>query len=101
MMRQVIGAIAEYEKSMIVLKLRGARNRKRARTGRCEGRKPYGFYPGEKKVIERMKALREQGTAYDKLAEQLTNEGFRTRKGTAWHGYSVQRILARESNSGR
>ena len=101
LMRQVIGAIAEYEKSMIVLKLRGARNRKRAKTGRCEGRKPYGFYPGEKKVIERMKALREQGTAYDKLAEQLTTEGFRTRKGTAWHGYSVQRILGRESNSGR
>ena len=39
--------------------------------------------------------------AYDKLAEQLTAEGFRTRKGTAWHGYSVQRILARESNTGR
>ena len=57
-MRQVFGAIAEYEKSMIVLKLRGARNRKRAKTGRCEGRKPYGFYPGEKKVIERMKALK-------------------------------------------
>ena len=46
-----------------------------------------------------MKALREQGTAYDKLAERLTAEGFRTRKGTAWHGFSVQRILAREAQS--
>ena len=42
-----------------------------------------------------MRALRAAGTAYDKLAELLTVEGFRTRKGTAWHGYSVQRILAR------
>ena len=45
-MRQIFGAIAEYEKTMIVIKLRGARQRKKARTGRCEGRKPYGHYPG-------------------------------------------------------
>jgi len=95
LMRQVFGAIAQYEKTMIVMKLRGARNRKRAKTGRCEGRKPYGHYPGEKRVVERMRALRAEGIAYDKLAERLTAEGFRTRKGTAWHGFSVQRILAR------
>jgi hypothetical protein len=80
---------------MIVSKLRGARNRKKAKTGRCEGRRPYGHYPGEKQAIERMKALRAEGTAYDKLAERLTAEGFKTRKGTPWHGYSVQRILGR------
>jgi len=95
LMRQVFGAIAQYEKTMIVMKLRGARNRKKAKTGRCEGRKPYGHYPGEKRVIERMRALRSDGLAYDKLAERLTTEGFQTRKGTAWHGFSVQRILAR------
>ena len=54
-----------------------------------------GTIPGEKRVVERMRALRAEGTAYDKLAERLTSEGFRTRKGTAWHGFSVQRILAR------
>ena len=95
LMRQVFGAIAQYEKAMIVIKLRGARNRKKAKTGRCEGRKPYGHYPGEKRVVERMKTLRAEGMAYDKLADRLTAEGFKTRKGTAWHGYSVQRILAR------
>ena len=95
LMRQVFGAIAQYEKAMIVMKLRGARNRTKARTGRCEGRKPYGHYPGEQKVVERMKALRASGMAYDKLAEQLTTEGFATRKGTGWHGFSVQRILNR------
>lgn len=48
LMRQIFGAIAEYEKTMIVLKLRGARVRMRARNGRCEGAKPYGELPGEK-----------------------------------------------------
>lgn len=95
LMRQVFGAIAQYEKSMIVMKLRGARNRKKARTGRCEGRKPYGHYPGEQRVVERMKALRAKGMAYDKLAARLTDEGLLTRKGTPWHGFAVQRILSR------
>lgn len=42
LMRQIFGAIAEYDKAMIVLKLRGARQRMNARTGRCEGSKPFG-----------------------------------------------------------
>ena len=54
-----------------------------------------GTIPGEKTAVECVRALGAEGTAYDKLAAQLTVEGFRTRKGTAWHGYSVQRILAR------
>ena len=56
---------------------------------------PTATIPGEKRVVERMRALRAEGIAYDKLAERLTSEGFKTRKGTAWHGFSVQRILAR------
>src|SRR5215467_13512268 len=58
LMRQIMGAIAEYEKTMIVLKLRGARQRMKAKTGRCEGRKPYGFYEGEETALERMRVLR-------------------------------------------
>jgi len=95
LMRQVFGAIAEYEKAMIVVKLRAARQRKKARTGRCEGRKPFGHYPGEQAVVERMRALRGAGLAYDKVAAQLTKEGLRTRKGTPWHPYAVNRILSR------
>ena len=94
-MRQIFGAIAEYEKTMIVIKLSGARQRKKARTGRCEGRKPYGHYPGEKAVVERMRALRAEGLGFDRLAAKLNEEKHRTRKGTAWHGFTVNRILSR------
>src|SRR5258706_15942178 len=61
LMRQLMGAVAQYDKSQIVLKLRGARMRKRAKEGRCEGRKPYGEFEGEQTVIERMRALRATG----------------------------------------
>jgi len=39
-----MGAVAQYDKSQIVPKLRGARMRKRAKEDPCEGRKPFGCY---------------------------------------------------------
>src|SRR3954454_23161088 len=41
MVRQILGAVAQFEKAALVQKLRHARERKRAETGRCEGRKGY------------------------------------------------------------
>lgn len=60
-----MGAVAQYEKSQIVLKLRGARMRNRAKEGRCEGRKPYGFYEGEAAVLKRIETLRAEGLGFD------------------------------------
>jgi DNA invertase Pin-like site-specific DNA recombinase len=40
MVRQILGAVSQFEKASLVAKLRGARERKKAATGRCEGRKP-------------------------------------------------------------
>ena len=51
LIRQVLGAVSQFEKSVIVLKLRAARERTKRKTGRCEGRKPYGYYPGENNII--------------------------------------------------
>jgi DNA invertase Pin-like site-specific DNA recombinase len=39
LIRQILGAVAQFDKAMTVSKLRGARDRKRRTTGRCEGRK--------------------------------------------------------------
>lgn len=69
LMRQIFGAIAQYEKSMIVAKLRGARQRMKAKSGKCEGRKSFGHYDGENGIVERMKTLRGTGMAYARIAE--------------------------------
>lgn len=95
LVRQMMGAVAQYEKSQIVLKLRGARMRKRAKEGRCEGRKPYGFYPGEAQVIGRMRELRSAGIGFDRIAVQLNTEGIKPRKGERWWGRSVNNTLTR------
>jgi DNA invertase Pin-like site-specific DNA recombinase len=95
LMRQIMGSIAEYEKTMIVLKLRGARQRMKAKTGRCEGAKPYGDVPGEMQVIERMKELRATGLGFDRIAEALNAEGIAPRRGKKWWGLSVNKVLSR------
>ncbi|MBZ5584233.1 MAG: recombinase family protein [Acidobacteriia bacterium] len=93
LVRQMMGAVAQYEKSQIVLKLRGARIRMKAKQGRCEGRKPYGFYEGEAEAVERMKALRAEGMGFDRVAAKLNEAGIPTRTGKPWHGVVVNRIL--------
>lgn len=41
MVRQILGAVAQFEKAALVSKLAGARARKKAETGKCSGRKSY------------------------------------------------------------
>ncbi|MGA8087078.1 MAG: recombinase family protein [Terracidiphilus sp.] len=93
LMRQMLGAFFQYEKTLLVAKLRGARQRIRAKAGHCEGRKPYGTFAGEAAVIERMKALRHMGLAVDKVAAELNSEGLRPRAGKVWYATSVYRVL--------
>jgi len=97
LMRQIFGAIAEYDKAMIVIKLRVARQRMRARDGHCEGRKPYGFRPGEPEVIEQIRALRSAGLGLDRIADRLNREGVKPRPGVKWYPMSVSRVLQRAS----
>jgi hypothetical protein len=67
--------------------------RKRAAEGRCEGRKPFGQDEAEKAATDRMRALRGEGLAFDKIAAQLNSEGVQTRTGKRWHGVVINRIL--------
>jgi DNA invertase Pin-like site-specific DNA recombinase len=101
MFRQILGAIHQYEKTMIVLKLRGARQRKRMSDGKCEGAKPYGFYPGEKRALQRITELRESGLGFDRVAAQLNSEGIKPRRGKQWWGMSVNQILNRRRSTSR
>ena len=41
MVRQILGAVAQFEKAALVSKLKGARARVKAEKGKCEGRKSH------------------------------------------------------------
>jgi DNA invertase Pin-like site-specific DNA recombinase len=94
--RQMLGAIAQYDRAMTVLKLRAARKRIKAATGRCEGRKPWGTLPGEPELLARMKDLRAQGWTFDRMAATFNAEAISTRiAGGRWFGSTVAKILRR------
>jgi DNA invertase Pin-like site-specific DNA recombinase len=95
LVRQIFGAISEYEKCMIVLKLRGARQRIKARTGRCEGMKAFGEGRTEKNVVRRILELRAGGLAVDKIAATLNAEELKPKYGVKWYGSSVSNVLKR------
>ena len=101
LMRQIFGAIAQYEKAMIVAKLRGARQRTKAKLGRCEGRKPYGHYDGEAQILEQMRQLRADGLGFDRIAATLNAEGVKPRDGERWYGGVINRILTSSQHSDR
>jgi len=97
LMRQMMSAFAQYEKSMIVAKLRGSRQRMKTRTGRCEGQKPYGHTPEESAILDRIRALRTTGMHFHLIATALASEGIVARSGRPWHESSIAKIMGREA----
>jgi len=99
LMRQVMGSFHEYEKTMIVIKLRGARQRTKLKRGNCEGRKPYGFHPGEAGTLNRIKELDAAGMRATDIARTLNLEGRNTRNGGEWLQPTVSKILNRTTRN--
>ena len=80
LVRQVLGAIAEYDKTMLVLKLKASRDRIKARDGKCEGRKSY--HESNPELIAEIKRLRRKPRngkrlSMKKTAEALKEKGFK------------------------
>lgn len=103
LIRQILSVIAQFEKTSIVAKLKKARARQRAETGRCEGVKPFGTLPGESDAIAFMIHMRrkpvgkDKRMSFQKIADRL-NEGGKnqTRSGRPWAASTVRDILARK-----
>jgi DNA invertase Pin-like site-specific DNA recombinase len=95
-MRQIFGAVHQLDKSNLVLKLRAARQRKKATTGRCEGRLPYGSHEGEQEILNRINEVRASGGNWESIAKRLNAEGVKTRSGGKWFPATVRKILIRK-----
>jgi DNA invertase Pin-like site-specific DNA recombinase len=57
LIRQIMGALAQWEKTQLVKKLATARARIRAKTGKCEGRPIYQLTAGEKQILNFLATL--------------------------------------------
>lgn len=96
LVRQVMGAIAQFEKASLIAKLRGARERKRATAGKCEGRKSHNEVRPE--VVSLARRLRRKRVAgrplsYRDIAAQLALQGHRNSQGNPYHASAIRSML--------
>lgn len=95
LIRQILGAVSEWEKCALVQKLRASRLRMRRSGQRCEGKKPYGHTPEEAKIVESILALRKEGKSFVAIGQELNAGGITSRSGKQWHPTQVQRVIQR------
>jgi DNA invertase Pin-like site-specific DNA recombinase len=89
LVRQVLGAVAQFEKATTVAKLAAARRRKRMTTGKkVEGRKSHAELRPD--VVKLAKGLA--------LAAELAAHGFLNEWGKAFNPKSVAAMLTVDSN---
>lgn len=93
LIRQILGALSEWERSMLVAKLRAARQRVREKTGRCEGRALYGANATEKRILELALQLFEVVPDYGRTARLLNDAGFVTRGGKPWGRQNIRGLI--------
>jgi DNA invertase Pin-like site-specific DNA recombinase len=101
LVRQILAAVSEFDKTSIVLKLKAARARARRENGRCEGRKPFGERNGETEVLDQIRRLRRKPKGGERMscaaiADKLNRDGVKSRTGKQWHPEVVRRLLGGE-----
>jgi DNA invertase Pin-like site-specific DNA recombinase len=92
LVRQVLGAIAQFEKTSLVAKLKAARDRKKEATGKCGGRKSYAEARPE--VVALARELRGQRMSLRKISAALAGRGYVTAGGKPYVATAVQAMLA-------
>jgi DNA invertase Pin-like site-specific DNA recombinase len=92
--RQILGAVSQFEKAQLVRKLRAARERKRAETGRCEGRNPVPSRLAEAKRLARRSPKTGQRRSLRAIAAELARLGHLGPSGKPYGAESVKRMVA-------
>ena len=105
LIRQVLGAVAEYERAMIRLRLEAGRRRKSQSGGYAGfGSPPFGFCseggalvpdPDEQETLARIGTLHNKGQSLRQIARALDSEELKPRRGDYWQPRQVGRIVNR------
>lgn len=111
LMRQMLGAFAEYERAVIRTRLQGGRRAKADRGGFAAfGSPSFGWASVDKELspdeveqatIARIVELRSAGTSLRAISRTLDAEGRPAKRGGAWHPKTVARVVARLERQGQ
>jgi DNA invertase Pin-like site-specific DNA recombinase len=96
MMRQIAGSFAQYEKTRLVTKLRGARERIRETQGKCEGRKSYAERDPE--LVLAAKRLHPRSPkghrrSLREISQQLMAMGYANKRGAPYSASCVKSMV--------
>jgi DNA invertase Pin-like site-specific DNA recombinase len=91
LVRQVLGAVAQFDKEMTAAKLRLARDRVRKRDGKCEGRKSHAEERPEAVALARQ--LHKQGMTYRAIGAAQAKAGHVNERGRTFHHKSIRAML--------
>ena len=104
LIRQVLGSVNEYERSMIALRLRSGRKLKAERGGFAYGSPGFGYRAENKQLVpddreqqavRRIREMHDAGTSLRQIIIALEAEGITPKRGGTWHPTTVRRVLAR------
>jgi DNA invertase Pin-like site-specific DNA recombinase len=87
-MRQIAGAFSQLEKARLVAKLKAAREQRKEKYGKCEGRK--GYAEAMPATVELAKRLHADGLSYRKISAALAAQGDTTGSGKPHWKYKKQ-----------
>lgn len=97
LIRQILGAVAEFDKAMTVAKLKGARDRARRVRGKCEGRKSYVEREGGQELVALARQLHHNPNgrpqSLRKVAAALAEQGYVTPNGKHYSASAVASML--------
>jgi len=95
MVRQILGAVSQFEKASLVAKLRQARERIRAETGRCEGRRPVpAAVVAQARRLARKNPRTGKRRSLREIAAELAKLGHCGPSGKPYFPASVSHMLA-------
>lgn len=101
LIRQILGAVAEYERAIIRERTRATVKVKKAR-GEILGHPPFGYRKEgkvlvqddhEQTIIEMIRQHKASGYSVRRIAEVLNENAIKTKQGKMWRATQVQRIL--------
>jgi DNA invertase Pin-like site-specific DNA recombinase len=94
LVRQILGAVAQFDKAMTVAKLRGARERKRRKTGeKVEGRKSLAEKRPEAVALARSLSEQRPRLSLREISTELATKGFTTPRGVPYSASAVSSML--------
>lgn len=100
LIRQVLGAVSEFEKAMLVAKLKGARDRKRRAGVKVEGRKSIAeTNPETVEMARKLARSRPKGgrRSLREISAELAAAGHVTKSGNPYAATAVKLMLERGS----